>query len=240
MKPKYVDFALLSDFVSTAEGFPYPNWKKISSHIRQNFPKNDWQEAFREAVVQWLEKLITAFVPSYFLAESDNFFLVSGQAKNERQELLQFAEKARAQIQNQLRGVNLGETFGKQVILLFHELDDYYRYISHFYPEGTHNLNWGVFLRGGYAHVALPLLNGKNIRSTLVHELAHNALFMLPIPRWLNEGIAKVFQDQSNRVRGTGFDAAWTSQNGIVPIGRRRTSKHFGLEKLLTTLKASN
>ncbi len=207
LKPKYVDFASLSDFISTAEGFPYPAWNKISKHIRENFPKNDWVDAFREAVVQWLEKLRTAFAPPYFLNESAGFFLVSNQVKNKRQELLQFAGKIRTQIQNQLRGVKFKETFGKQVILLFHELDDYYRYISHFYPEGTHNLSWGVCIKAGYVHVAMPLLNGKNVRSTLVHELAHNALFTLPIPRWLDEGVARVFQDQSNRARGTGFDA---------------------------------
>ena len=207
LKPKYVDFASLGDVVSIVEGFPYPNWKKISEHICQNFSKNDWPDAYHEAAAQWLEKLRMAFAAPYFFDESGSFLLVSGQGKNERQEFLRFAEQARAQIQNQLRGVKLGEVFGKQVILLFHELDDYYRYISHFYPEGTHNLSGGVFLKGGYAHVALPLRDGKSIRSTLAHELAHNALFTLSLPRWLDEGVAKIFQIQIVRVRGTGFDA---------------------------------
>ena len=57
----------------------------------------------------------------------------------------------------------------------------------------------------------------------LTHELAHNALFTLPVPRWLNEGVAKIFESQISGSRGTGFDvdmdmadrhhAYWTPEN---------------------------
>jgi hypothetical protein len=220
---KYVDFAQLGKVISVTEGYPYPNWKIIGDHINQNVARRAWTDAWREAVLQWLEKFRTALEPEYFLNESDNFFLVSRQEKNERQQILAFVEKVRQQIQNELRGIKLKETFGKQVILLFEQIDDYYRYISHFYPEGHHALSWGVFLRGGYAHIAIPFYDIRNVQTVLTHELAHNALFTLPIPRWLNEGMAKIFESQISRFPGTGFDgdmdmaerhyAYWTPEN---------------------------
>jgi hypothetical protein len=223
LQPKYVDFAQLGEVISMTEGYPYLDWKRVWDYINQNVARSAWNDAWREAVLQWLEKFRTTFKPNYFLSESDNFFLVSRQAKDAREEILAFVEKARQQIQSELRGIKLKETFGKHVILLFEQIDDYYRYISYFYPEGTHALSWGVFLKKGYAHIAIPFYDARNTRAVLTHELAHNALFTLPVPRWLNEGVAKIFESQISGSRGTGFDvdmdmadrhhAYWTPEN---------------------------
>jgi hypothetical protein len=223
LQPKYVNFAELGEVISVTEGYPYPDWKKVWDYINQHIPRSARNDAWREAVLQWLEKFRSALEPRYFLNESDNFFLVSHQAHDEREKILAFVEKVRQQIQNELRGIKLKETFGKHVILLFEQMDDYYRYISYFYPEGTHALSWGVFLKKGYAHIAIPFYDVRNTRAVLTHELAHNALFTLPIPRWLNEGVAKIFESQISRSQGTGFDvdmdmaerhrAYWTPEN---------------------------
>jgi hypothetical protein len=225
LQPKYVDFSKLGEIFSEVEGFPYPNWKKVWDYINQNVARSSWSDAWREAALQWLEKLRTALGQKYFLNESDNFFLISCREQNERKNVLSFAENARHTIQNQLRGIKLRETYGKQVIVIFDVIDDYYRYVSYFYPgeKGNYNLSWGIFLRGGYGHIAVPFYDARNIRSILAHELAHNAIFTLPVPRWLNEGVAKIFELLVLNTRGTGFDtdmdlaerhrAYWTQEN---------------------------
>jgi hypothetical protein len=82
------------------------------------------------------------------------------------------------------------------VLLFFSDPDDYYTCISFFHKEGSHIQSSGIFIRGGYAHIAVPFIAIQNASRTLVHELAHNLLCHLPIPRWLNEGIACVIQTQ--------------------------------------------
>jgi hypothetical protein len=207
LQPKYVNFTKLGEIISVTEGFPYPDWKKVWDYINQNIARNIWNDAWREAALQWLEKFRAVLGSEYFLNESDNFFLLFCREQEERKDILAFVENVRQQIQNELRGIKFKEVYGKQVILIFDETDDYYRYISYYYPADYNNLSWGIFLNRGYAHVALPFYDIRNVRTILTHELAHNALFTLPIPRWLNEGVAKIFESQISRSRGTGFDA---------------------------------
>jgi hypothetical protein len=82
---------------------------------------------------------------------------------------------------------------------LFSDPDDYYAYISFYYPEGTHASTGGVFIAQGYAHVALPYTDVDFTEHVLVHELAHNLLCHLPIPAWLNEGLAMVIEERALR-----------------------------------------
>jgi hypothetical protein len=254
LQPKYVNFAGLGEVVFVTEGYPYPDWKKVWEYVNQHVSRSAWNDAWREAVLQWLEIFRTVFKPNYFLSESDNFFLVSHLMKDEREDILAFVEKARQKIQTELRGVNLKETFGKHVILLFEQIDDYYRYISYFYPEGTHALSWGVFLNKGYAHIAIPFYDSRNTRAVLTHELAHNALLTLPIPRWLNEGVAKIFESQISKIQGTGFDfdmdmaerhhAYWTPENiqafwsGQAFLSPDSTELSYSLANILINLIA--
>jgi hypothetical protein len=74
---------------------------------------------------------------------------------------------------------------------MFARLDEYYRYITYFYPEGEHPMSGGVCLSGeGYVHFAFPTPDYSGYRSVLAHELTHGCLAHLPIPTWLNEALA--------------------------------------------------
>jgi hypothetical protein len=80
-------------------------------------------------------------------------------------------------------------------VLRFTETDDYFSYISDFYPDGEHAASGGVFLRDGYAHIAYPETYTMDAeRQTIAHELAHNLLANLPLPLWLNEALAEAFK----------------------------------------------
>jgi hypothetical protein len=47
-----------------------------------------------------------------------------------------------------------------------------------------------MFIRRDYAHIALPYIDTRSAQHVLAHELTHNLLCHLPIPLWLNEGLA--------------------------------------------------
>jgi len=106
--------------------------------------------------------------------------------------MINFAEGAVAQIRDFLGPISWGAHHGKQVILIFAERDDYYQYVSYYYSEGTHPTSAGVHLHGGYPHVALWYDNELRAVQTIAHELTHHCLGHLPIPLWLNEGVAQM------------------------------------------------
>jgi len=60
-------------------------------------------------------------------------------------------------------------------------------------------------LSRGYIHIAAPYHRHK-FRIVLVHELTHNCLVHLPLPRWLNEGLAKTFDRSVDTIRNPILD----------------------------------
>ncbi len=147
--------------------------------------------------------------------------MMSRRDEKGRNQFIRMAEQLRSQMHLKLKGIELRKTYGKHVILLFDDQDQYYRYVSHFYPDGDHILSAGIFLRsGGYAHIALHEMGFGTVQ-TLSHELAHNCLMTLRLPLWLNEGMANLLECGASAERANGLDADlaqehfqfWKSEN---------------------------
>lgn len=64
----------------------------------------------------------------------------------------------------------------------------------------------GIFIRTGYAHIALPYSAAWTTEHVLPHEMTHNLLCHLPIPLWLNEGLAVTIENRVSR-HGLRLDA---------------------------------
>jgi hypothetical protein len=117
---------------------------------------------------------------TYRCYETKNFLFLGAEGRRVSDALLAYAENSQEVIAAQIGKLAPRNVYGKHVLLVLSDADDYYTYISHFYPDGTHNTSSGVFITaGGYSHIAIT------------HELVHNNLFHLPIPTWLNEGLAQ-------------------------------------------------
>jgi len=106
--------------------------------------------------------------------------------------ILALAERILEHISLALKDAVWKSGYGKHVILLFTEVDDYYQYVSYFYRDGIHPTSGGCLIHKGYVHIAMPYFEGQAVRRTLTHELTHNSLVHLPLPLWLNEGVALV------------------------------------------------
>lgn len=75
--------------------------------------------------------------------------------------------------------------------LVLDEQDDYYDYISNYNPEGgEYALSSGSFIHDGYGHFLLWRGELDAMEPTVAHELTHCLVSHLPLPLWLNEGIA--------------------------------------------------
>lgn len=174
------------------EGFSRPHWKLIGQTIENSVPSENHDAAWREASIQWVQQLQRDLGGEYHVRFSSEFVLLSTLPKDEADRLLAFAERTQENIYRSLGEAAWVAGSGMHVVLLFHEEDDYYQYISRFYPEGEHILSAGCLINQDYVHVAMHY-DGKGVRSTLTHELFHNNVVHLSLPLWLDEGLPVMF-----------------------------------------------
>jgi hypothetical protein len=181
----------ISKHLPTREGFCRPDWAAIAASIEGGVPESEWRSAWESASRQWVERLCCELAGDYGMYETPNFLIITEAPERIAREAGNSYESALKHILSSLSGVASDAGFGKHVVLMFARLDEYYRYITYFYPEGEHPMSGGVCLGGdGYIHFAFPTLDYSSYRTVLVHELTHGCLAHLPIPAWLNEALS--------------------------------------------------
>ena len=240
---------------SVVEGFSRPDWKVIRHFIRNHVAKDHWPDAWKYIASTWLKALAKDLGGSTRVYESYSFFCLSDLEPGIAKTLLDYAERVVSVIRNGLREAAWSGFHGKHVLLIFSDQDDYYAYISYFDREGTHILSGGTFIHRDYVHIALPYIDTGSAQRTLVHELCHNLLCHLPIPLWLNEGIATFVQQKmsSNREfivdheladrhrahwNETNIQMFWAGKSFNMPGDDSELS--YSLGQILVTLLAEN
>lgn len=182
------------DWFDEEAGFPRPNWGAVHGWMRVFATKADLDDAWQHCTRHWLARLRDRLGGDYAAAESDNFHLLSELPPEAQARSLAFCERTRSQIYKVLGDIAPPNAPGKHVVLRFTETDDYYAYISIFYPDGEFAGSGGVFLGDGY-HIAYPQGESEEgERRVVAHELTHNLLAHLPLPPWLNEALAMAFE----------------------------------------------
>jgi len=186
-----IDILQLPDAWKVAEGFPQPDWRVIGDYIRRTYPEADQPEMWDEACMQWLGALQHVLgTDLYQIYQSQNFVLLTAKTPPNAKNALNNCENALVQICKQLGSLAWHWKCGKHAVVFFEDLDNYYRYISYFYPdEGDFSGSAATFLNRGYCHTAAGPLRGSGA-GTLVHELVHLCLAQQRIPKWVNEGLA--------------------------------------------------
>jgi len=188
---KMVTLPDISGYLHISRGFCYPDWDGISDVIGKNVPEAMWNAAWEAASRSWVEKIREKLGGGYRIHETPNFMILSEAPMRIIMDACASFEDSLKRIVSSLEGVASDEGYGKHVVMMFAGIDDYYDYISHFYPEGEHPMTGGLCLSGGgYVHFAFPTTDYSSYRSVLVHELSHGCLGHLPIPTWLNEALA--------------------------------------------------
>jgi len=181
------------------EGFSRPDWKLINEFVKAHVPGDDLSAAWDYIAAQWLEQLAADLGGGCQVRRSHSFYCLSDLEPATTRTLLDYAEFVVDTIRGSLGGAAWSGYHGKHVLLLFSDADDYFTYISYYHGEGSHILSSGIFIRKGYAHIALPYVTTYAAQHVLVHELAHNLLCHLPMPLWLNEGLAVLMEQTVTR-----------------------------------------
>jgi hypothetical protein len=139
----------------------------------------------------WLLHLREACGESFRLYETDDAFILSPLDNRSLSATAAFITTTRKRIATLLKGVAVFQAVDKSVLVVLHDDDAYYDYLSAYYPdEGEFSFSSGVFLDAGIPHFVVKLADLAVIEPVIAHEMTHSALAHLGLPRWLDEGLA--------------------------------------------------
>ncbi|WP_397608648.1 hypothetical protein [Silanimonas sp.] len=174
-----------------AEDLPTPDWQAFDvwrAGIEDDTASaSAWMDAERSFVLH----LAKALGPPYRVHESADAFVLSHLDDRRARVVIDHIGRTRSRVIRLLDGLAERPDLGKDVFLLFAEQDDYYRYISRYYPEGGEYAgSAGIHINQGCGHFAAHGDDLLHIEPTVVHEMTHSLVSHLPLPLWLNEGIA--------------------------------------------------
>ena len=170
---------------------PIPDWDKIVADTTDDQQLHTFWNA---VALGWLAELTGRLGSAYKIAESAEFLLLGALSDRQLQLVLNYAERTRNCVLKLLPDIARDEGYGKTVILVFDSEDRYYEYVTHYYadtPDETElAFSSGMFIDSGYGHFVFVADDLTRIEPVIAHELTHCLVRHLPLPAWVNEGIA--------------------------------------------------
>jgi hypothetical protein len=139
----------------------------------------------------WLEHLRASLGPRYKLVEQADVVLLSTLDSRVAAATLAFVNRTLQRIVGMLEGLAQVPAWGKDIVIVFDDTETYYRYVARYYPQdGEFAASGGMYVNAGCGHFVTVKEDLRAIEPIIAHELTHCCLGHLPIPAWLNEGIA--------------------------------------------------
>jgi hypothetical protein len=122
--------------------------------------------------------------------ESKHFMLLGDVPPARGKAILSYAEETLAHYEHDLVDIMWLGPASKFPLIVLSDYDDYFRYVASFFPDGEYGLSSGMFLSQGLGHFVLPADEHWHFEPVVSHELLHAVVAHLPLPAWLNEGLA--------------------------------------------------
>jgi hypothetical protein len=91
-----------------------------------------------------------------------------------------------------LDGIAQVPPWGKDILIVFDDADSYYNYVSYYYPDEEREFAYsgGMHINTGCSHYVTIKRELQSVEPVIAHEMTHGCLSHLPLPLWLNEGLA--------------------------------------------------
>lgn len=125
------------------------------------------------------------------MSESTNVLLLSSLEANVARATVEYMERTLGRVVKLLDGIAQVPPLGKDLMLVFDDDESYYRYVSYYYSDaGEFAFSGGMHINAGCSHYATVKNDLRAIEPVIAHEMTHGCLGHLPLPVWLNEGLA--------------------------------------------------
>ena len=173
-----------------AAQFAIPRWEAIYTWI-ESLPEGERDAAWDACDGAWLLHMRDRLGESFRLDEGKTAVVISSLDPRHARFALEFMERTLKRILRVLDGVARPAPWGKDVLVLFDNADAYYRYASAFNPHGGDSaLSSGMYLSRDRGHFISTKADLQTVEPVIAHEMTHACVTHLPIPLWVNEGLA--------------------------------------------------
>jgi hypothetical protein len=175
--------------LADGHGFPIPDWQAVA----------DWADgagADRAAALNlarraWLLHLRDAAGGGLHVVETRHALVLSSFEDRIAIAAANYVSDVRGRIVKLLAGIAEFPAGEQSVMLLFDTRDDYYRYVSNYYPDdGEFAFSGGMFIHAGCPHFVGEKADLSALEPMIAHEMTHSSVAHLSLPLWLDEGIA--------------------------------------------------
>lgn len=184
------DFAVLTHLVD-ANGLPVLDWHAARQWIDGIAGGQAQAEAWAACELAWLAHMRAALGPSFGIAQQGSAVLLSSLDAHVAKATLAFVNKTLQRVVRVLDGVAQTPAWGSDILIVFDDQEAYYRYVAHYHAEaGEFARSSGMYIQHGCGHFVTMRADLQAIEPVIAHELTHSCLGHLPIPAWLNEGLA--------------------------------------------------
>ena len=177
--------------ISWHNGLPIMDWDAVQAWVgkAEVSLQNDAWTACERA---WLLQLRDALGVDYVLTESGGASLLSSLEPNLSRATLEYMDRTLRRVAKVLDGIAHTPEWGKDILIVFDDDESYYNYVSYYYPEegGEFALSGGMHISAGCSHFVTVKSDLRTVEPVIAHEMTHGCLSHLPIPLWLNEGLA--------------------------------------------------
>ncbi len=172
-------------------GFPILDWQALARWSDTAASAEEASQAFELGIRTWL-LVMTGYCGDRFrLYETEDAFIVSPLENATLIATAAFIASTRRRIHQVLAGVAVFGEHEKSILLVLHNEDAYYDYLAAHYPDdGEFAKSGGCFINAGCPHFVVAMADLSTIEPVIAHEMTHSAVGHLPLPRWLDEGLA--------------------------------------------------
>ena len=182
------DFTASLQFVNE---LPAPDWQAVSHWVESIPGPAEQATAWSACESAWLQHLRAALGPSYRILQDGDAVLLSTLDRSLARAAVEFMNRIQGRITRVLDGIAAVPEWGKDILIVFDDHESYYRYASRYdHEDGEFAGSSGMYIGSGCSHFVTTKADLREVEPVIAHEMTHGCLAHLPIPAWLNEGIA--------------------------------------------------
>lgn len=180
----------LAGHLKLEHGFPIVDWAKVQAWV-DGLPEARRAQGWAACERAWLLHFRDALGAGFHLEESAHAAVLSSLAPHLAKSTLDFMDRSARRIGAVLDGIARFAPWGKDILIAFDDDESYYRYVAYYYPErGEFASSGGMCIDTGCTHYVTVKTELRQVEATIVHEMTHGCVAHLPLPLWLNEGLA--------------------------------------------------
>ena len=181
----------LGSVLRAGTAFPVLDWDRVQAWVNSLPDEAAQAAAWSASELAWMAHLRAALGGDYLLRSQGSAVLLSTLPEPLAAATLDFVNKTVQRVLRVLEGVAEQPAWGHDLLIVFEDEEAYYRYVAHYYPEaGEFAASSGMYINHGCGHFVTVKDDLRTVEPVIAHELTHACLSHLPIPAWLNEGLA--------------------------------------------------